>query len=93
MGVHHFYYGMVMILVAFVLAMLRKRKKILTIILFVLGFIIAGDDGYQHIRHEVDPAYRSPVHKFYNIFYERSSALRKFNHWLDGVFGKPYEKP
>ena len=92
MGVHHFYYGMLLILVAFILAMLRKRRKIVTIILFVLGFIITADDGYQHLRNELEPEYRSPIHNLYGVIYRKSSLIRKANRWLDKVFGKTYDE-
>ena len=92
MGFHHFYIGMFLILVSFILRIKRWGQRVVVIVLFLLGYIISVDDFYQHIRQQIEPEYHSPLHRLYGEVYSRSKLIRKLNKAADKVFGLEYDE-
>jgi len=86
-GWHHFYFGVLLMLIAFFLIFTQAALWIV-LILGGLGFVIAFDDFIQHIIHRRNPAYRSPLHRLGGWFLKRIKAARTLLRVLDWIFGK-----
>ena len=95
-SIHHFYYGILLMLIAFPFLFIAKRRKImgkswkwarrLAWTLVVVGLIILSDDFYQHDRQIKDPTYLSPIHNLYGATLYRLEWVRKLNTWADNLF-------
>ena len=85
--VHHFYYGLIILFIGFILIFKRNNRKqyITGIILCTLGLWITTDDVVQHIVQIWHPEYHSFLHRFYIDTFYNIEWIRNFNDWLDGV--------
>jgi len=83
-GFHHFYLGVMLIILAFLLVWINW---FLAIILFFVGIVLIVDDFYQHVRQQVDPDYQSPLHRWYvKYLWEKYAWIRRLNEWIDELF-------
>ena len=85
-GVHHFYIGLILGLIGFLLIFTPCPAWIVWT-LIGLGLILMLDDAYQHLRQRKEPEYHSPIHRLYGWFYSRIGFLRKLNRIIDKLFG------
>ncbi len=83
-GVHHFYLGMALALVAFFLIWLNTPFACL---LFFLSLWLMGDDFYQHVRIRTEPNYRSPLHRWFHVIY-RLRLVRAITRFFDRLLGR-----
>ena len=83
-GVHHFYLGLVFVLVGFFLIWVHW---IPSTILMVSGTVMLWDDFYQHTRKRKEPEYQSPLHRLFSLFY-RFEIVRKITGFFDRIFGR-----
>lgn len=83
-GVHHFYLGMALALLAFFLIWIQTPFACL---LFFIGLWLMGDDFYQHVRIRYDPNYRSPLHRWFRFIY-RFQWVKNITRFFDHLFGK-----
>jgi len=84
-GWHHFYIGLVLLLVGFYC--LFRTVEWVAISISLLGLYIALDDFYQHWRQNYEIDYRSPLHRLY-VSMNKPDWLIWLNGLLDRVFGK-----
>ena len=85
-GVQHFYIGMLLLLVAFVLLVFVERKTEGDL-LFMIGLIVVTDDYYQHRRQLDEPTYRSPLNRLFAATLWRLGFVRWLTSIADKVFG------
>ena len=65
-GGHHFYWGIIVLVIGFaVLFPLPRSQWAWCLIPFAIGLHWIIDDIYQHIRQKWEPEYVSPVHRWY----------------------------
>lgn len=86
-GFHHFYIGLALILIGFLL-LIFKRKRNLALVFVILGLYICGDDFYQHVMQLTDPAYRSPLNKLYRSTLGQIGFVAWLNVLIDKIFGR-----
>lgn len=67
---HHYYYGVLMIALAYALSTLMATWIFWS--LTVMGFILIVDDLYQHAMNVQDTSYESPIHKLYVKYLHRT---------------------
>lgn len=86
-GIHHFYIGVIMIVVAFFGVTFEWMNIWLAAALLVAGLIIIVDDFYQHWRQRRynDPYYRSPLNRLYVATLWRVPPIRWANTILDRI--------
>ena len=84
-GIHHFYIGLVLLLIGFILIW---KVLWLAIFLLIVGLILIIDDAYQHIIQRWKPEYLSPLHKVYGKIYRKYKWIRKLNKFFDKLFGR-----
>lgn len=94
--VHHFWWGLILIVIAFVLTFIVKRKKQsgkkykgLMWAMFLnygVGFIIALDDVIQHVVQIWIPTYLSPLHNLYVATLYKIEWIQRLNQWADSLF-------
>ena len=84
-GWHHFYLGIIILLVGFYL--LFHTQPWVAIVVALLGLYIACDDFYQHWRqnHQID--YHSPLHVLYSRM-KKPAFIVKLNEFIDKILGK-----
>jgi hypothetical protein len=79
-GVHHLYYGLVLVGVALVV---RKRHPHLAAWVGGVGGVLVVDDAAQHFL-----GVASPVKWLYGQTLWRLPPVRQLNGWLDHLFGR-----
>ena len=84
-GFHHFYIGMILILLWFIILIYRESNFTL---MLIAGLTIAIDDAVQHYKQLKDPKYRSLLHKLYGKTLYKLGFIRKLNALFDKVFGR-----
>ena len=84
-GFHHFYIGMILILLWFLILIYRESNFTL---MLIAGITIAIDDAVQHYKQLKDPKYRSFLHKIYGKTLYKFRFIRKLNAFFDKVFGR-----
>jgi len=84
-GIHHFYIGLVIALLGFILIW---KVLWLAISLLIIGFILMIDDAMQHIIQRWKPEYLSPLHKMYGKIYAKCKWIRKLNYFFDKLLGR-----
>jgi len=85
-GFHHYYLGLLLLLIGFFLLWLLSTW--IALIISLVGGYICGDDFYQHARQRSDIVYRSPLHRLYGYLYMKFSFIRRLNKLIDRVFGR-----
>lgn len=85
-GVHHFYLGVLFLLVAFVLLVFVGHKTEGDLF-FMIGLVIVIDDYYQHRRQLVEPSYRSPLNRLFVATLWRIGFVRRLTGIVDRIFG------
>jgi len=83
-GFHHFYLGLVFMLLGF---LAYWQAFVAGIFVFVLGLILCVDDFVQHAIGRFKPEYKSPLHKLYGFIYSKSKVIRWLNKLADKLFG------
>lgn len=86
-GFHHYYAGLVLMLIGFICSV--RFNSLWYHLITVFGFYVSADDYYQDaIRRKKDPAYHSPLHRFYGAtLYKWSALVRWVNYLVDKLFG------
>ena len=84
-GFHHFYIGIVILLIWFYM-LTYKENNIVS--LLILSSIIIIDDILQHIRQLKQPKYRSPLNRLYGKYLYKISIIKKLNIIFDRIFKK-----
>jgi hypothetical protein len=89
-GFHHFYLGITLLLIGFLLIW---KSIILSVLITILGIVITTDDLYQHYRIRIQPDYTSPLHNLYILFLKSipnsiSVFIIKINNWFDTILNK-----
>ena len=83
-GFHHFYLGLMLVIIAFVMIWIYWYFAVL---LFFAGTVLLLDDFYQHVRQQIDPDYCSPLHRWYaKYLWQKYAWIRKLNEWIDELF-------
>ena len=85
-GIHHFYLGIVILLLGFY-GLFYWNPNILLIVI-IIGLIIIADDIYQHYRQLYDINYHSPLHKLYVNTFGKLKIIRIINQFFDKIFGR-----
>jgi hypothetical protein len=100
-GWHHFWIGIIGIVIGLILLTIGFCLTVYTqaaiwicwtllisgAIEVILGLVICVDDLYQHIRQRKEPAYRSPLHRFYGAKFWNVGWIQRLNQWADKKFG------
>ncbi len=81
-GVHHFYIGLLFILLGFLLVF---SYKVWSLILVISGLILCIDDYYQHFNGQ---DYTSPIHKLFAKYLWKYKLVRDITEFFDKLFGK-----
>jgi len=82
---HHFYWGLLLILIAFILIFVECIPLLIIYIGFGLGVILMVDDAIQHIKQRKDRTYHSPIHQFYGKYLWPIPWIQKLNKWVDNL--------
>lgn len=89
-GFHHFYLGIILLIIAFLL-LFTKVNDALVIVTAIAATILCVDDFFQHWKQyrtsTPDPNYKSPLHRLYIYFLYNVSIIRKLNDFFDKLFG------
>jgi len=83
--IHHFYWGIILLVIGFILIF---YAPVFGIILSILGLILVIDDEYQHYRQRRQPEYRSPIHRLYGSTLYKLKFIQRLNAWADDLFRK-----
>jgi len=84
---HHFYWGVILLVIAFILTFIEAIPIWIIYSLDVIAFALIIDDIYQHIRQRKDRAYHSPIHILYGKYLWKIPWIQKLNKWVDKLFG------
>ena len=87
-GFHHFYLGLLILGLAFLLTFEAWFPDITLLILYIAGLWIILDDIYKHFIHRVDPFYRSPLHRLGVYFIRQWAWAGRLLKYLDKLFGR-----
>lgn len=84
---HHFYWGIIILLIFFILIFVEILPIWIIYSGFGIGIILITDDAYQHIRQRKDKSYHSPIHILYGKYLWKIPWVQKLNKWVDKLFG------
>ena len=81
---HHGYYGIALMLLAWVLSSYTTWS----LWMYMAGVVLFLDDLYQHIRQGREPEYHSPIHQIYGKYIYKFKTVQKLNRFFDRLFRK-----
>jgi len=85
---HHFYWGIILMLIGFVLIFVETISVWWSISIMGIGFIMVVDDAIQHIMQRKNRAYHSPIHILYCKYIYPIPWVKELNDWADKIMGK-----
>ena len=86
---HHFYVGILALLLVFVLIWKTATALWVLVALTLFGLWMVIDDLYQHwIQTRKDPTYRSPVNRLYRKLFGKLHV--KIAEWIEDKLGLPH---
>ncbi len=94
-GVHHFYGGMGMALLGYLIIALCRGRWLTGFGLFVViaGALIMLDDIWQHsVQYKRQGSYASPCKQVYHYVSPRCPAVKEAVAWADTLFRLPVKR-
>jgi len=87
-GVHHFYLGLLLVLIGFFMLWAPKPwVAVAGIVICLLGVWIALDDFWQHaMQRFVQPGYDSPLKTLFSKCSRQFPLLGRVTNFIDAVF-------
>ena len=85
-GFHHFYLGIALAVVGFIL--MGASWYYVGLFTILTGLLVIIDDVWQHFKQRVDPDYHSPLHRLYEAIYSKFAFIRWLNKIADKLLGR-----